>query len=86
MNSFCRHAGSVKEGIAKILSNIIAKEIQLQYSACGRSLKGQGKRNLSKTAVYYCMQGTNKNAIKLKKTFEHFLKLLMKVKKQKILI
>lgn len=40
------------EALGKILAGIIAKEVQLLYSGCGKSNGKNAKENFSATSVY----------------------------------
>lgn len=52
-------ARDLKESVSKILSAYIVKSVQLQYSGCGRKIKGEGKRDFSATHAFACMTGTS---------------------------
>ncbi|XP_050338850.1 uncharacterized protein LOC126765227 isoform X2 [Bactrocera neohumeralis] len=49
--------------IKKILKELIAKEVQLNYSGVGRVVKGKGKKNFSATATFACMRGLHTKSI-----------------------
>lgn len=55
MITFC-YAVDEKEAISKILKAVLSKIVQKEYSACGRKMKGEGKRNFSETNTYKCMK------------------------------
>ncbi|RLU15283.1 hypothetical protein DMN91_012277 [Ooceraea biroi] len=61
----------VKESIAKIMSALMTKAVELLYSGTGRVVNGQCKRNFSETNSYMCLRdvliGKFQNAIDLKK-------------------
>ncbi|XP_039954218.1 uncharacterized protein LOC120770704 [Bactrocera tryoni] len=42
--------------IKKIIKELIAKEVQLNYNGVGRVVKGKGKKNFSATATFACMR------------------------------
>ncbi|XP_033214015.1 uncharacterized protein LOC117171075 [Belonocnema kinseyi] len=46
---------SVSEGIRNCLPFFMGKEVQLQYTATGRKVKGVGKDNFGDTYTYQCM-------------------------------
>lgn len=48
---------TMADSLAKILSAIMAKPLQLQYSGKGRVVKGKGKLNFSLTRVFRAMSG-----------------------------
>lgn len=50
-------AENVAKGISKILTALLSKDIQLQYSACGRETCGQKKMSFCDTHTFKCMRG-----------------------------
>lgn len=48
---------NLKDSIAKALSSIMTKSVELQYSGTGRVINGQSKRNFSVTNSYVCLRG-----------------------------
>lgn len=45
------------KGISVILTALLSKDIQLQYSACGREISGQKKKNFCDTMTFKCIKG-----------------------------
>jgi len=45
------------KGISIILTSLLSKDIQLQYSACGRETSGQKKKSFCDTMTFKCMKG-----------------------------
>ncbi|KAK9888625.1 hypothetical protein WA026_000853 [Henosepilachna vigintioctopunctata] len=51
-------AGCTKyeDDVHKIMEKMINKEVQLQYSGCGRKVKGVGKKSFKETETYQIME------------------------------
>lgn len=45
-----------EEDIHKIMEKMIKKEVQLQYSGCGRKIKGVGKKSFKGTETYKILE------------------------------
>lgn len=45
------------KGISVILTGLLSKDIQLQYSACGHETSGQKKKSFCDTMTFKCMKG-----------------------------
>lgn len=45
------------KAISKILTALLSKDIQLQYSACGRETCGQKKKSFCDTRIFHCIRG-----------------------------
>lgn len=52
----------VPKSINRILSTILSKDVQLLYSACGKKIRGNVKKNFSNTNTYNCLKGKSCNA------------------------
>jgi len=49
---------NLTKSISVILTTLLSKDIQLQYSACGREIGGQKKKSFCNTRTFECMRGT----------------------------
>ncbi|XP_051168641.1 uncharacterized protein LOC127286300 [Leptopilina boulardi] len=50
-------AKTVKSAINDVLPSFLTKEVQLQYSGCGKLTKGVRKENFSQTNIHRCLEG-----------------------------
>lgn len=48
---------NLAKAISKILTALLSKDIQLQYSGCGRETAGQKKKSFCDTHMFKCMRG-----------------------------
>lgn len=48
---------NLTKSISTILTALLSKNIQLQYTACGRECGGQKKRSFCDTRIFECMRG-----------------------------
>jgi len=48
---------NLTKSISVILTALLSKDIQLQYSACGREIGGQKKKSFCNTRTFECMRG-----------------------------
>lgn len=48
---------SYEKDVQSIISKIIKKSVQVEYSGAGRKVKGEGKRSFRDTQTYQCMTG-----------------------------
>lgn len=49
---------NVTKGISTILTALLSKNVQLQYTACGHESGGQKKKSFCDTRTFECMRGT----------------------------
>lgn len=51
-------AGCTKyeDDVHKMMEKVVEKEVQLQYSGCGRKIKGVGKKSFRETETYQIME------------------------------
>ena len=48
---------------SEILSALLAPELQLQFSACGKQIRGCKKDSFKETASFECLEGIFKNIL-----------------------
>lgn len=54
----CKHLKDHRAVISAVLPLIINKDVQLQFSGCGRETRGQKKENFSKTLTNQILKGS----------------------------
>lgn len=48
---------SIKNSVKNVMTTILSKTVEIEYSAFGRQIHGIGKRDFSKTQTYSCLNG-----------------------------
>ncbi|XP_031783453.1 uncharacterized protein LOC103317730 [Nasonia vitripennis] len=59
MVKYINCAECYKTAISKVLNSIMAKSVQMEYSGCGRAIKGVKKLNFSATSIFKLMKTLN---------------------------
>ncbi|XP_063985334.1 uncharacterized protein LOC135166716 [Diachasmimorpha longicaudata] len=56
MATRCTGSTSLKESLTATLSGLLSKQLQLEYSACGKETRGHTKLSFKDTSIYGCLE------------------------------